>query len=140
MPILVQICIVAATVALVAAAVALIRVLGQLRQTAQQLERTMIGIDQSIPKITLVVEEARDVLASVNNMTSQVQGIVNRLEPVGRKAAQLSSLFVDEVVEPASRIAAIVRGVKVGASAFMGNLFHRREKEPARLTGGNHDE
>lgn len=140
MPVLIQVCIVAATIALIAVAVSLIRVLGQLRRAAEQLERSMIGLDQAIPKVTQAVEEARDVLASVHTMTNQVQGIVSQFEPVGRKAAQISSLFVDEIVEPAGRIAALVRGVKVGASALVGNLFHSRGDDRARLSGGNHDE
>ncbi|MGH7725690.1 MAG: DUF948 domain-containing protein [Candidatus Eiseniibacteriota bacterium] len=140
MPIVVQVSIAVAALALVAGVIALIRVLGQLRSTAQQLERTMVELERSIPQVTKAVDHASEVLTSINGVTDQVKGIVDRFEPVGRKAAQLTSVFVDEVVEPASRVAAIVRGVKVGASTFMGNMFQRRGKEPARLSGGNHDE
>lgn len=139
MPILIQICIVIATIALAATAVALIRVLGQVRKTAAQVERTMLHVDGAIPTLVLAVEDARGVLDTVNHVAARADRIAGDFEHVGGRAAKLSTLLVDQVLTPASQVAAIVSGVRSGASfLFDGWLKRRRATTPS--TGGNHHE
>jgi uncharacterized protein YoxC len=138
-PVLIQICIAVATIAVVGIAVALIRVLGQLQKTAAQVERTMVSLDQSIPTIVHAVDETRGVLESLNQVVARVDHIAGDFETVGAKAAKVSSLVVDQVLAPASQVAALVAGVRGGASFLMDGLRKRRESRLTN-TGGNHHE
>jgi uncharacterized protein YoxC len=138
-PILIQVCILVATLALVAAAVALIPLLAQVRRTAAQVERTMLRLDGAIPTVVQAVDEARGVLDTLNQVASRADRITSDFEHVGGKAAKLSTLLVDQVLAPASQVAAIVSGVRMGASFLLdGWLKRRRSTTPS--TGGNHDE
>jgi uncharacterized protein YoxC len=136
---LIQISIAVATVALVAIAVALIRVLGQVQKTAAQVERTMATLDQSIPTIMATVDETRGVLDGINHVVARADRIAGDFETVGAKAAKMSSLVVDQVLAPASQVAALVAGVRGGASFLMDGLRKRRESR-LTSTGGNHHE
>jgi len=138
-PVLIQICIAVATVAVVGIAAALIRVLGQLQKTAAQVERTMLTLDQSIPTIVHTVDEAGAVLDSLNQVVARADRIAGDFETVGAKAAKMSSLVVDQVLAPASQVAALVAGVRGGASFLMDGLRKRRESRLSN-TGGNHHE
>jgi uncharacterized protein YoxC len=138
-PVLIQICIAVATVSLLAIAVALIRVLGQLQRTAAQVERTMATLDQSIPPIVRAVDETRVVLDSLNQVVARVDHIAGDFETVGGKAAKLSSIVVDQVLAPASQVAALVAGVRGGANFLFDGLRKRRESR-LTSTGGNHHE
>jgi uncharacterized protein YoxC len=137
---LVQICIAVATVALVAVAIALIRVLGQLKATAQQVENTMARLDTTLPQVDRAVEQAQNVLATFNQVSGRVDRIAEQFESVGVRAARLSSLVVDDVLLPASKAAAVVKGVKSGVSALVHSFTSRKSREPNRLEGGNHHE
>jgi len=138
-PVLIQVFIAVATAALVAIAVALIRVLGQLHRTAAQVERTMTTLEESIPTIVRTVDETRNLLDSLNQVVARVDHIAGDFETVGGKAAKLSSIVVDQVLAPASQVAALVAGVRGGANFLFDGLRKRRESR-LTSTGGNHDE
>ncbi len=141
MPLLVQICIVAATIAFVAMAVVLIRAIAQLRSTAAQLERTMAHLDTTIPEIERTVVEAREVLDILGTTATRVDGLTKDFVTTGSKLARASSLMVNEVVEPAVQIAALVKGVRAGASSLAGTFFKKRGADSAASNqGGNHYE
>ncbi len=141
MPLLVQICIVAATLAFVAVTVVLIRAMGQLRATAAQLERTMAHLDTTIPEIERTVVEARAVLDTLGKAASRVDELTKDFVTTGSKLARASSLVVNEVVEPAVQLAAIVKGVRAGATSFAGTMFKKRWADRAAAhQGGNHHE
>ncbi|MEP7028869.1 MAG: hypothetical protein ABI960_09770 [Candidatus Eisenbacteria bacterium] len=140
MPILIQICIAVSTVALVVAAIALTRVLAQMRHTAAQVERTMVTLDQAIPSLVRTVDEARGVLDSVNHIVARADRMTGDLEIVGGKAARLSTLVVDQVLAPAAQVAALVSGVRTGASfLFDGWLKHRSSKDQPSSGGYPHE-
>lgn len=139
MPMLIQICIVVATLALAGAAIALIAALGQVRKTAAQLEQTMLLLDGAIPTVVKTVDEARIVLGTLNAVAERAERIVDDFQHVGGKAVRFSSLFVDQVMTPASQVAAIVSGVRTGASFLLDGWRNRRHAS-TRFTGGNHHE
>ena len=140
MPILVQVSIAVATLALVAVAVALIRVLGQIKSTAEQVERTMSRLDTTLPQVERAVVEAQSVLATFGQVSQRVDRVAEHFEAVGSRAAKLSSLVIDDVLLPAGKAAAVVRGVRTGVSALMHTFTSRKSREPSRLEGGNHHE
>ena len=141
MPVIVQICIVVATLALVAVAIVLVRTIAQLRSTAAQLERTMARLEGSIPEIERTVVEARGVLDSLGQVVARVDHLTGEFADTGSRFARASSLVVNEVIEPAARIAALVKGVRAGASSLAGSFLKRRSARSASANeGGNHDE
>ncbi len=141
MPTVVQICIVVATLALVAVAIVLIRAITQLRSTMAQLERSMAQLESTIPEIERTVIEARGVLDTLSQVAGRVDGLTKEFATTGSKLARASSLVVGEVVEPALQIAALVKGVRAGASALAGTFFkHRGADTAASHKGGNHHE
>jgi uncharacterized protein YoxC len=137
----VQIFIIVATIALVPVAVVLIRALGQLRSTMAQLERTMTRLDTAIPEIERTVVEARGVLDTLNQVATRVDRMTEEFATTGSKLAKASSLVVSEVIEPAAQIAALVKGVRAGASSLVGTFLKQRSARLASAKeGGNHDE
>ena len=141
MPLLVQICILVATIAFIAVTVVLIRAIAQLRSTAAQLERTMAHLDTTIPEIERTVVEARGVLDTLGTAAARIDGLTKDFVTTGSKLARASSLMVNEVVEPAVQIAALVKGVRAGAATLAGTFFKKRGADPASShKGGNHHE
>jgi len=141
MPIIVQACIVAVTLALVAVAIVLIRAITQLQSTAQQLEQTMGHINRTIPEIERTVVEARSVLDTLGSAANRIDSLTSQFAATGERLARASSLVVGEVVEPAVKVAALVKGVRAGASALAGTFLKRRGVVPTTPhEGGNHHE
>jgi hypothetical protein len=137
---LVQICIAIATVALVGVAIALIRAVGQLGRTAEQLERTMSRVEQTIPEVERTILEAREVLDTVGNVARRADHLAGEFADVGSRIARTTSMVVDDVVAPVTRVAAVARGVRVGATTLLDTILRRRNLGPAVHPGGNHDE
>ena len=140
MPMLVQICIAVATVAIVGVAIALIRAVGQLGRTAEQLERTMSRLEQTIPEIERTILETREVLDTVGNVARRADQLAGEFADVGSRIARTTSMVVDDVIAPVSRVAAVARGVRVGATTLFDTFLKRRSLSRGAHTGGNHDE
>ena len=136
MPILIQVCIVVLTIAIVVATIALVRVLMQLRLTAMQLEETLKTVNTTLPRLEQTLERTDDVLAQVQGVVEQANRIAGDVGVVGNKAARLSSMFVDQVAGPVTRTAALITGLKTGATFLVETFKNRRRSS----TGGNHDE
>jgi uncharacterized protein YoxC len=140
-PILVQVCIVIATLTFVVATVALVRLLVQARATAAQLERTMAHVDAVLPTFEQTVEELRSVLDTTSVILARVDRVSSDVEGVSGKARQVSELVVNRFLMPVGDIAALVQGVRTGASFLFGAHKKRRAAETARASeGGNHHE
>ena len=140
MPMLVQICIAVATVAIVGVAIALIRAVGQLGRTAEQLERTMSRLEQTIPEIERTILETREVLDTVGNVARRADQLAGEFADVGSRIARTTSMVVDDVISPVTRVAAVARGVRVGATTLLDTFLKRRSLSRGAHTGGNHDE
>jgi hypothetical protein len=138
-PIVIQVCIAIATLAIAAGAIALVSTLGQVKKTAAQAERTLSSLDAAIPTLVKTVDEARVVLGTLNTVAERAEHIAGDFQHVGGKAAKLSSLFVDQLMTPASQALAIVSGVRTGAS-FLLDGWRNRRRSQATSTGGNHHE
>src|SRR5688572_16853586 len=115
--------------------VALIRTLGQLRATARQLERTVQQVEETMPAVRKAVQDAHDVLHAAGNVTERLDRITGQVEHVGGRALRLSSLVVDGVIAPVGKAAAMIQGVKVGASYLVHNVIGRRGNSRGRSGG-----
>jgi HAMP domain-containing protein len=142
MPIVVQVCIIVATLALAAVAFVLIRAIAQLGSTMAQLERTMARLETTIPEVERTVVEVRGVLDSVGQVAMRIDRLTAEFADTGSRFAKASSLVVNEVIEPAAQIAALVKGVRAGASSLVGTFLNRKRGVLAASAneGGNHDE
>lgn len=139
MPILVQVSIAAAALAFVALAVAVIRTLSQLRATAAQVERTMNSLDHAIPEMERAMLQARSVIDSVGNVALKVDKVSGEFAATGTRLARASNIVLDEVIDPATKLAALVRGVRTGAGVLVGSYLKRRQGGAVH-EGGNHHE
>jgi len=140
-PVLVQICILIATIALVVASVALVRLLIQARSTAAQVERTMAHFDATLPMLEKAVEELHGVLDISSDILARVDRVSTDVEGVSGKAREISHLVVNRFLVPAADLAAVVQGVRTGASYLVGAYKKRRAAGAARASeGGNHHE
>jgi uncharacterized protein YoxC len=138
---LVQVSIAVVAVAIVGVSIALIRAIGQLRDTAEQLERTMARLEQTIPEIERTVLEARGVIDTLGNVAQRVDRLSADFAETGSRIARTTSMVVNDVVDPVTRVAAVVRGVRTGASTLFGTILKRRGlSSGAYSTGGNHHE
>ena len=136
-----QICYVVVTLAIVALTVVLVRTIAQMRSTMAQLEKTMARLETTIPEIERTVVEARGVLDSVGQVAARVDRLTEEFADTGSRFAKASALVVNEVIEPATQIAALVKGVRAGASSLVGTFLKRRGLGRASANeGGNHDE
>lgn len=140
--VLIQACIVAATIALVAVAFVLVRAIAQLRSTMAQLEKTMARLETTIPEIERTVVEARGVLDSLGQVAARVDRLTEEFADTGSRFAKASALVVNEVIEPATQIAALVKGVRAGATSLVGTFLNRKRgvRAASANEGGNHDE
>ena len=134
-PILVQVSIAIGALALLLIAITVIRILGKLRETAERVQRTMALVDEAIPVVKHTVSETQILVSSLTDTTQRVNRLTAQFEQIGSRVARVSSLVVDEVVEPVGKAAALIRGVKTGASYLihnMGNRLHRTKAGPDR--------
>lgn len=132
---------IATTIAILAVAFVLVRAIAQMRSTMAQLESTMARLEKTIPEIERTVVEARGVLDSVGQVAARVDRLTEEFADTGSRFAKASALVVNEVIEPATQIAALVKGVRAGASSLVGTFLKQRSARLASAKeGGNHDE
>jgi uncharacterized protein YoxC len=124
MPVLLQICIVAATIAFIAVAIAVVRALNRLSKTAEHLNTTIPMIQKSIDQIDKIAGEAHEVVAAFSDIAPTLRKTANLVENVGARAADLSHALLDEVESPVRGAVGLVRGIRAGANV----LLHRRAK------------
>jgi len=141
MPVLVQICIVVATVSLLIGGVALAYFLVQARKTAEQLERTLAHFDANIiPSLTRAVEDMRGAFDSMSKIMTRMDRISSDVQHASGKAMDLSNTVVNRLLVPAGEIAAIMKGFKVGAAVLKNGLGRGRHRGAGISGGGNHHE
>jgi len=103
-----------------------------------------VGTQSSNTRIRLVstsaVLEARDVIDTVGNVARRADQLAGEFADAGSKLARTTSMVVDEVVNPVTRVAAVARGVRVGAMTLLDTILKRRSLGSAAHTGGNHHE
>jgi hypothetical protein len=113
---LVQICVVVATLAAVAIAVATVR--------------AMVCVERATNQFT---KPWRRVVAPIRR-------VVERFEPLGEGAADLSAAVLGEVEPPLRTAVAVARGVRSGTAYFLERLSHRFTHGRSATNGGSDSE
>lgn len=135
MPLLVQICVVIATLAFLAIVATAILTLKRLGETAAQLTSEA---RESLTQVTRAAQETRDLVASVRDLMPPAQRFMKRFERLGERAADLSTAVLDEIEEPVVTAVAVARGVKIGAARLL-NLLTRRFAQRGFSNNGERD-
>jgi predicted PurR-regulated permease PerM len=139
--VLVEVCIVLVTIALLGAGVALAIFLRQAHRTARQLESTLAHFDANIiPSLVRATEDMRGAFDSMSSIMHRVDRITSDVQHASGKARDISSTVVNRFLVPAGELAAIVRGVKVGAAFLKNGLGRSRRSGAGTSGGGNHHE
>jgi len=141
MPALLQICIVIVSFGLLALALfAVIRLTRFLSRASKDIFQLSLAVRHSVAEIDLVSHEARELLVSLRRCVSPVQGVVDRFEDLGQRAASLSSALLGEIEDRAFTASAVMHGVNTGARFFLDRIQHRLTHRHASIPGGNHHE
>lgn len=125
MPVLLQIWIVIVTLGLLAIALVTLRMMTRMfDKAAADISTLTVSVRESVTEINLVTRDARALVASVQDCVPPVRRVVDRLETVGQRTADLSSTLLDELEIPVFTAAAAAHGVRTGANHFMQRLMH----------------
>ena len=136
MPALIQICIVIVTIGLVAIAVMTVRTMARLNKATEELSQLTHEARGSVVQFDLVAHEARALMASVRDCVPPVRRVVDRLEAVGQRTADLSSALLEGFELPVFTAAAVTRGVRSGANHLLKRLMHRFTHRHSSIHGG----
>ena len=138
MPVLVQICIGALTLGLLAIALLTVRAMTRFfNKAAVDVAQLTLAVRESVTQIDLASRETRALVASLRDCVPPVQRVVDRLETVGQRTADLSSAILQELEGPVFTAAAAARGVRTGADYFLKRLTHRFDHNDSTPRGGN---
>ena len=141
MPLLVQGCIVVVTIGLLALALSTARAVARFfDKAAADISQLTLAVRESATQIDHASRETRALVASLHDCVPPVQRVVDRLEAVGRRTADLSSAILEEFEGPVFTAAAAAHGVRTGADHFLKRLIHRFDHHPSTFPGGNDHE
>src|SRR5512143_19033 len=138
MPALIQICIVILTIGLLAIALMTVRMMNRFNRATEDLSRLTHAVRESAVKFDLVTHEAQALLGSLRDCVPPVQRVVDRLDTVSRRTADLSSALLEEFERPVYTATALACGVRSGANHFLGRLVHRFTHRNSPIHG-DHD-
>jgi hypothetical protein len=138
MPALIQICIVIVTIGLLAVALLTVRMMTRFfNEATEHISQLTLAVRESAAKFDLFTDEARGVVASLRDCVPPVQRVVDRLEAIGQRTADLSSTVLEELELPVFTAAAMARGMRSGANHFMKRLINRFSHRNSPVHGGN---
>lgn len=132
MPVLVQICIVIATLALVVTTVTALLILSRLVQVAGQLTS---ALHVAIAQTEQLANETRELLSAVHEMAGPAREAWTRLGVLGARVEGLSTAIVDELEGPVLTSVALARGVRMGTKRFVELLLGRLMRSSSSKNG-----
>jgi hypothetical protein len=125
MPPVIEVCIVAGTIALVAVAVACVRTLLRLQDTASRMSRLADAARIAIANVDRTARETGDLVASVRDVLTPIQRVGRRFVSLGERTADLSAAALGEVEMPILTALALSRGVRAATTTLFERLVHR---------------
>jgi uncharacterized protein YoxC len=132
MPVLIQTCVVVATLAFAAMAAATIVALIRLGESATKLAA---AAQDSMAQVERTVHEAHDLLDSMRALMPPAQRVVWRFQALGERAADLSTAALDEIEVPLLTAVAVARGLRAGTSRLLELLTQRFTRSPISNNG-----
>jgi uncharacterized protein YoxC len=125
MPVLMQVCAIAITIAVIAVSIALIRTLNRLMVTTDELTRTAETIRSSVAQAEAMTRQLRELATDVRSIVPPIQKVANRFGDLGERAAGISNALFAEVEAPVRNTLALITGLRTGARTLLGAISHR---------------
>src|SRR5262245_35142555 len=125
MPVLMQICAVAVTLAIVGIAIATIRAMRRFEVTAHEFSRTAEKVRETVSQAEKVTRQLQDIAVSVQSTLSPVRSAAARLAAVTDRVTEVSNVIVDQVETPVRNTLAVLSGLRSGTRSFLGSLVRR---------------
>lgn len=116
MPIVVQACIVIATLAIVVLTIMAIRLMRRLEALSTAASRSLGRFDAFLEQSQKASVRIDGMLVSLEHMTGSVRASVDHLGAVVHRATGLTSSVLDEVERPVRNAVAMFRAVQAGAA------------------------
>ena len=123
-----QVCIVIVTLTLVVMAFAAWRAVKDFEKLSKKVA---LGIDEA----RRTNSEALQVIATLEEVAQGLKRGTAHFASIGHRAANISSMILDEIEPPARGAVAIARGVKAGAAVLLGR--RARQLSTHLFNGGN---
>jgi hypothetical protein len=125
MPVLIQVCAVAVTLAIVGIAIATIRAMRRFEVTAHEFSRTAEKVRETVAQAEQVTKQLQDIAVSVQSTLSPVRSAASRLAAVADRVTDVSNVIVDQVEIPVRNTLAVLTGLRTGTRSFLGSLVRR---------------
>ena len=125
LPLLVEICIVVATLAVVAMAVAAVRAMRRVEKMTDQVANLTGEIHLWVGQAGELTREARETVAAAREVIAPIRRVADRFGILGERLAGLSGAVLEEVEGPVHAAMAVVRGVRSVTAAFLDRWSHR---------------
>jgi len=123
-----QVCLVIVTLALVAMAFAAWRAVKDFERLSKKVS---LGVDEA----RRTTSEARSVIAALQDIARGLKRGTEHFEEITHRAANISSMVLDEIEPPTRSAVALARGVKAGAAVLLGRRAPRLSTH--HFNGGN---
>ena len=116
MPIIVQVCVVIATIAIVVVTIMVVRLMRRLEVLSAATTQSLAKVDTFLEQSQKASIRIEGMLGSLEHMTGSVRGAVDSLQVVVQRAAGLTSSILDEVERPVQNLVGVIRAVQAGAA------------------------
>ncbi len=140
MPVLIQACIVVATIAVVAIAIAVVRTMLRLDRAATELGRTLrvirVKVEDTADDVRGMVSTVETVMPHITRIVTRFENVGEQIGSVGERTVRLSHTVLDEIEAPIRTAAALVNGIRSGSSRLMRSLQNRIAHRQATSNGG----
>jgi|SwirhisoilCB2_FD_contig_31_11440138_length_834_multi_5_in_0_out_0_1 uncharacterized protein YoxC len=137
MPLLLTVCLVAATTAQVALAIVAIRALTRFNRVTDELERGARDFSDLASQTKALARELQGLVASLRGVVSPVRATAEAFGRAAERAANLGSAVLQEMEGSVRTTSGLLRGVQVGAGYFLNRLVHSGQR--ARNGGNSHE-
>ena len=140
MLLLVEICVVVASLAVLAIAVATVRAMYRVEKVTDQVSKLTVEIQQWVGQAGELTREARETVGSVRGVLAPIRRVVDRFEILGEQTADLSAAVLAEVEPPLRTAVAVARGMRSVTAYFLERLSHRFTHGRSATNGGSNSE
>jgi hypothetical protein len=137
MPLLLTVCLVAATTAQVALAIVAIRALTRFNRVTDELERGARDFSDLASQTKSLARELQGLVASLRGVVSPVRLTAEAFGRAAERAANLGSAVLQEMEGSVRTTTGLLRGVQVGAGYFLNRLVRSGQRA---TNGGNSHE
>lgn len=140
MPVLIQSCIVVATIAVVAIAFVVFRTMLRFDRAATEFSRTLrvirVKVEDTADDVRGLVSTVETVMPHITSIVTRFENVGEQIGSVGERTVRLSHTVLDEIEAPIRTAAALVNGIRSGSSRLMRAIQNRAGHRQASSNGG----